>query len=297
MEGQLALRSQPPMVSQQNLLEVQSVSLAQAANQPTTLRTAAAPPTTAPETQPLEDLSVAAVGSRQSRPHSSPTLAEALEQDPSFSSLAAGGPVRVNSLAFEIEYALQEVGRSGIRQVDGYITEDNGRHWFHYGRDTDSQSPFQISVPREGRYGFSFRVQNGAGVAAHPPQPGETPDVRVEVDVTPPTVRLLGVTPVGGQGSGQVQISWHADDRELAAGPIAMHWAETAAGPWNLIASEITNTGRYVWHVPSNMPPTVLVRLTATDVCNNAVATTTPQPVVVDFSQPSLRVLHVAPKR
>ena len=206
------------------------------------------------------------------------------------------GTVRVNSLEFSIAYALHSVGASGVRQVDAYITENDGVNWFHYGRDEDAVSPLDIAVPREGRYGFSFRVQNGAGITTDPPQPGDRPDVRVEVDATPPTARLLAVEPIGGSSSGTVQIRWNATDRELTAQPILLEWAETPAGPWTPVTSPLENGGRYQWQVPDAMPPSVLVRLTATDVCGNTTQTTTPQPIVVDFSQPSLRVLQVAPR-
>ena len=208
--------------------------------------------------------------------------------------------VRVNSLRFAIAYALQQVGHSGVRQVDAYITEDAGGHWFHYGADADATSPMTIAVPREGRYGFAFRVQNGAGVSVHPPQPGERPDVSVLVDATPPRVQLTAVEPVGGADSGTIRIVWTASDRELPARPIELEWASDPAGPWTAIASAQPNAdsqgGRYRWSVEPSIPPAVYVRVRATDTCGNAAESATPQPVVVDFSQPSLRVLRVTPE-
>ena len=223
---------------------------------------------------------------------------------PAFTQAAAPSPytgaadqsVRVNSHRFAIEYALQQVGHSGVRQVDAYITEDDGRNWFHYGPDADAESPIEIEVPREGRYGFAFRAQNGAGIAIDPPQPGDVPDVRVEVDATPPQVRLTAVEPIGGQSSGEIRIGWTATDRELAERPVTLEWATDAAGPWTTIAERLPNDGQFLWEVEPSIPPAVLVRVRVADSCGNVGESATPQPVVVDFSRPSIRVLHVTPQ-
>ena len=230
---------------------------------------------------------------RPSEPLASPMTAEAPPQAYDMQSrLGLDGVVRVNTLAFGIEYALQQVGHSGVRQVDAYITEDDGGRWFYFGRDADAVSPLDITVPREGRYGFAFRVQNGAGVAMVPPQPGDRPDVRVEVDTTAPTIAGLAATP-SPQTDGELLIQWQASDRQLAETPIALSWAATPDGPWAPLAGGLENAGSHRWQVPATIPPAVHIRIEVADACGNIATRATPQPVVVDFSRPSLKVLGV----
>ncbi len=83
----------------------------------------------------------------------------------------AGVSIRsVRSRHFKIGYQLDDVGPSGVANVDLYISEDGGQKWYHYGADPDRSSPFEVTVPADGIYGFAIRVRNGVGVAADPPQ-------------------------------------------------------------------------------------------------------------------------------
>lgn len=200
---------------------------------------------------------------------------------------------RVNTRSFRIGYELQDVGPSGVGSVEIYITEDNGMKWFHYGTDADRVSPLELVVPRDGSYGFSIRVRNGLGVASDPPQPGEPAEIAIVVDQTAPIARLMPLQQGAIGGAYQVRISWFVQDDFLADRPVALYQSESADGPWEPISGWIENQGRYLWTVTSLAPRSIYVRLEARDAAGNLTAAVTPQPLMIDTSRPTARILEV----
>jgi hypothetical protein len=208
--------------------------------------------------------------------------------------LTTSGPVRrINARTFRIGYEVNNVGPSGVGSVDLYITEDGGRKWFHYGSDPDRQSPFEVVVPRDGQYGFSLRVRNGLGVVADPPQPHEPPELVIQVDQTPPVARLLPLQQIAQGGLYQVQIGWFAQDDRLADRPIALSQSTNVEGPWEPISGWMENTGRFDWTVSSLAPRRVYLRLEVRDAAGNVTSVITDQPLLIDTTPPTARILEV----
>ena len=202
---------------------------------------------------------------------------------------------RVNSRTFRIGYEVSDVGPSGVGSVELYITEDAGARWFHYGSDPDRQSPFEVVVPRDGRYGFTIRVRNGLGVVGDPPQPGEPAEIAIVVDETPPTARLMPLSQTAVDGNYQVRISWFIQDERLADRPVALYQSASTDGPWESITGWIENQGRYLWTVNALAPRKIYVKLQARDAAGNTTEAITNQPIMIDTSRPTARILDVDP--
>lgn len=199
----------------------------------------------------------------------------------------------VSSTTFQIAYALEDVGPSGVSSVDLYLTENGGRKWFHYGADQDRRSPMQVTVPNDGTYGFSIRVKSGVGLAMIPPQPNDRPDLTVVVDRQPPRVVLLPSHPSIDAQTQQVTIEWELTDEALPEQPVALSYAEHRSGPWQPLGGWQANTGRYVWEIGPNLPAQVFVRLDARDAAGNASRAESEQPLIIDLSRPTARFLNV----
>jgi hypothetical protein len=206
----------------------------------------------------------------------------------------AGTSGLVNSTRFRIEYQIRSVGPSGIRAVHVYITEDGGRKWWHYDLDPDRQSPFDVEVPADGTYGFAFRVENGAGVMASPPQPGEPPAVTVTVDQTAPVVQLLPLDRSKGDVAGMIQLRWTAQDRALAERPVSLFYSSQRSGPWTPIERDLPNNGSYNWLLPTLADADrVYVRIEVRDQAGNVGVQESERPLVIDLSRPAVDVLGV----
>ncbi|MHC4404729.1 MAG: hypothetical protein ACYTG0_34190 [Planctomycetota bacterium] len=204
-------------------------------------------------------------------------------------------PQMIAAKVFEIEYYVDSVGPSGVGRVEVWGTRDGGRTWASFGLDSDNRTPVVVSVPEEGVYGFRFAVQNGVGLGGERPQPGDTPDAWVGVDLTEPTVRILSVEQAAGEKAGQLNIFWEADDLKLAPRPVSLRFATGPTGPWNLIAADLDNSGRYTWAVRPPVPEQVYISLEVRDEAGNAGMHVTPKPFVVDPLRPVARVRNVRP--
>ncbi len=198
----------------------------------------------------------------------------------------------VNSTDISLNYSLEDVGPSGVSLVELWYTID-GRSWQRYGEDPDKTSPFNMKVNGEGTYGLTLVVRSGVGLGDKPPQPGDPPQLWVEVDLTKPVVQVLSVDAGRGGEAGTLTVTWTASDRHLAGQPISLFYAEQSGGDWKPIATGLDNTGRYVWRIPPSTPYRFLVRVEAADRGGNLGVAETAKPVIVDLAQPKGRLLGI----
>lgn len=199
----------------------------------------------------------------------------------------------VKSHRFEVNYRIDDVGPSGVSAVELFVTQNNGQKWFKYGDDQDKQSPFVVEVPEDGLYGFAIRVRSGAGLADDPPQTGEEPSVVIVVDRTPPQVQLLPMQQGAGGQMNKITISWRMADDNPSDKPISLAYSANPNGPWEPICGWQPDTGNYVWNVGQGVPSRLYVRLVARDAAGNHSFVDTPQPLLVDLSKPTARIVDV----
>ncbi|MEI8383558.1 MAG: hypothetical protein WCJ09_25805 [Planctomycetota bacterium] len=199
----------------------------------------------------------------------------------------------VNSRRFQVGYTIDDVGPSGVGAVELFITQDQGRKWWKYGDDPDRRSPFDVEVPQDGEYGFAIRVRSGVGLTNDPPLPGETPAIVVAVDQTPPTVELLSAQQGLGASSNRVQVRWRIADEHLASKPVAVYSSPTRTGPWEPVSGWQDDQGGFEWTVAANSPPQFYVRVMVRDVAGNTAKAESPQPILVDLSRPTARIVDV----
>jgi hypothetical protein len=205
------------------------------------------------------------------------------------------GPVEIsNSTQTTIDYEVTRSGPSGIGKVELYLTEDEGRSWRHWTEDLNPRpgSPLAVNLPGEGVFGLRLVVTSGAGLAKRGPQPGDPPQMRIEVDTTPPLAKLLPPQPDPSRRDALL-LTWTASDRNLAANPVTLQFAQQSGGPWTTIAKELPNTGRYQWLVQQGFPPRVYLRLLVSDAAGNLGVDQTPEPILVDLNEPEVNIKRI----
>ena len=199
----------------------------------------------------------------------------------------------VRSHRFEVNYRIDDVGPSGVSAVELFVTQNNGQKWWKYGDDPDKQSPFVVEVPEDGIFGFAIRVRSGAGLADEPPQPGEEPSVVIVVDRTPPQAQLMPVQQGAGGQINRLLISWRIADENPSDKPVSLAYSANPNGPWERICDWQPDTSSYVWNVGQGVPSRLYIRLAARDAAGNNTVVDTPQPLLVDLSKPTGRIVDV----
>jgi hypothetical protein len=214
----------------------------------------------------------------------------------------------VNTNRVSINYAVDKIGASGLGSVDLYVTRDDGATWQRLtgeqltaSTDPASPTPTQRSItadlPGEGRYGFYLIVRSGVGLGKQPPRNGDRPQMRVEVDMTPPEGTLYGLQPAQGQPNAVV-IRWKASDLNLPQRPIRLEWAERKGGPWQTIGEgDLPNTSYYTWKLPERIPGKVYLKMTITDLAGNTGVAESADPVTIDLTEPEARIISLGPSR
>jgi hypothetical protein len=199
----------------------------------------------------------------------------------------------VNSRSLVIDFDMKDLGPSGVGDVELWYTR-NGQTWAKSPGLPQQNSPFILEASEDGLYGFTVVARNGLGLAKPAPQPGEAPQMWVDVDTSKPEVHLLG-TQVGGDDSGRtITFRWTATDRNLVAHPISMAYADRPEGPWIPFAMNLDNTGSYTWHPSSGLSGRLLVRVQAIDRVGNMGSDQTIMPDSQDLARPTATVRNVS---
>ncbi|HLN28568.1 MAG TPA: hypothetical protein VK395_12570 [Gemmataceae bacterium] len=209
-----------------------------------------------------------------------------------------GGPLPplqiTNSTQVTLHYRVDKVGPSGVGSVELYLTQDDGQTWQRFAEDPHLTPPMTMTVnlPGEGVYGLRLVVGSRAGLGRRPPRSGEPPQMRVEVDTTAPLTKLL-YPQADPHRRDVLIIGWSASDRNLAANPVTLEWAEGPDGPWQTIANELTNSGRYTWQLPQSLPYRVYLRAKVRDTAGNVGIDETPAAILVDLHEPEGQITGI----
>ena len=211
----------------------------------------------------------------------------------------AGQTLLVNNPNCAIQYAVEDAGPAGPAVVELWVTPDGGRNWIRKGEDPDRTSPFQVDLGGDGTFGLRLVARGASGLGDLPPAPGDVPHFWVEVDRTPPTVQMLPPVVGSGVNLGKVAIRWRASDLHIATKAVSLFWRPDQSGAaWQPITEQpIDNTGKFLWIVPTSIPPKFHVKVTAVDTVGNigSVETNEGEAVILDRTRPKSRITGLAP--
>ncbi|QDU88331.1 hypothetical protein Pla175_17060 [Pirellulimonas nuda] len=196
---------------------------------------------------------------------------------------------------FALEYDLSSVGPWGVERIEVWCTEDGGKTWRQNAIDSDNRSPAHVETPGAGEYGFRIVVHSVGGLDPARPMPGDAPEVRVIVDVTPPEAAITGAAQGEGYFGDHLILRWEASDRQLADRPVTLSYSSRPDGPWSPIAANLENTGRFAWKIQRHLPNAVFIRLEARDAAGNRRAAVTPQPIPVSLPEASGQIRGIRP--
>jgi hypothetical protein len=207
----------------------------------------------------------------------------------------------VNKPEVVVEYELAKVGLGGVGRVELWLTTSDGQSWEAWMEDgtmtpatsagANGKYKRTLHFPGEGIYGLKMVVYNRAN-RGRKPKSGDLPDMRIEIDLTPPHAELYPLE-VNPQQRNSLMLSWKAQDRNLAQYPITLEWAAQRGGRWETIAANLPNSGKYNWTPPPNLPPYIFLRLRVRDQAGNEGVAETRDPQLADLSEPEGRLIGV----
>jgi hypothetical protein len=200
-----------------------------------------------------------------------------------------------SSRLFNLEYDVENDGQSKLVRAELWMTRDSGRTWQPNGVDDDLQSPFAVEVTEEGTYGFQLLLHDQEGRSNPAPQPGEAPDMIVEVDTTKPEAYVKSAYHGRDQRPGFVEIDWFADDRNLGDDSITLSYSETIHGPWIIISRRVPNTGHYEWQSPTKLPRSFFVQIDVEDKAGNRTVHRLADPTIMFSDPPRAKLRSVRP--
>jgi hypothetical protein len=207
--------------------------------------------------------------------------------------------MHVKNKTFRLQYQLDDdtVGPSHVASVDIWKLRQ-GRGWVKCRESVKPPAPAMVTVDESGRWGFRLIPRSGVGLAERDPQPGDTPDVWVEVDDKPPQVKIKNVTVTQEADGGYLTVYWIADDTFLRAMPITIQMKAPDADKWTTIATELPNTGS--WRHPTkelNLGDRYEFSLmvSAIDEASNSGSDTWRETVKIDLKIPRIKSIDVNP--
>jgi hypothetical protein len=206
-----------------------------------------------------------------------------------------------NNKRVHLKYDLQDVGRSGVSEVEVWITRDGRswqllKPWKEVLKPLDKPTPIPLSFDSEGLYGFTLVPRSGVGRSAPGPQPGDEPQIWIEVDWTKPVVHLRTVDVGRGADDGFLLVSWTADDKNLADRPVTLSWAADQKGTWTTLAENLPNDGFYRWKIDEDkVPVQFYIKVQARDRAGNVGEAITAELIKVDLKQPRANVNGIEP--
>jgi hypothetical protein len=193
----------------------------------------------------------------------------------------------VNTKQISLDYEVTKTGPSGIDRVELWITRDDGKTWDKFTENSGVKPPITVDLPGEGVFGFRLVLKSKAGLAQSPPAPNTPPEMRIELDTTPPVAKLFRPEPDPKQIDTLI-LTWDATDRNLAPNPITIQWAaDQRDKEWHTIVADHPNDGHYSWKLPPQIPYLVHMRLITRDTAGNTSSAETQEAICIDLVQPA----------
>lgn len=195
---------------------------------------------------------------------SKPARTEEAEQPP----VNLGMLRLTNSKRITFHYEIKDAASTSAAGLEIWGTTDM-HDWKKYDTETRSASSLSVQVKGEGLYGFTMIARGKDETGKSQAPSSEPPQVWVAVDLTKPVVQLLGAELSVKAKTPTLLVRWNAKDRNLCPRPITLLYAERADGPWQPIAANLENSGRYEGSLPPSLADTVYVRVQAADLMGN----------------------------
>ena len=182
---------------------------------------------------------------------------------------AVGGVVQSRYRTFRIPFNVG-AGAAQIRQVQLYLSTDQGQTWQPAAVAPPDQRYFRFVADRDGPHWFAVQTLDLDNRVNPPNMQGAQPSLKVMVDTVPPSVQLQALTP----HADKVGVAWDVRDENLefiANDTVRLEYRPSGGQNW--IPLNLPVGGNQIYWNPQTTGP-VEVRLDARDRAGNTAQTT-----------------------
>jgi Tfp pilus assembly protein PilF len=196
------------------------------------------------------------------------------------------GPTLAASDTVTLDVKADDTDGSGVADLSLWSTTNNGANWSPAGKAAAGQ-PLTFHGATGG-YGLSVSAVDKAGNEGPAPQPGDAPQLVVDIDTKSPIVRLKTLVD-GGEvpGRTQVPIQWEAVAPKPAERPISIFLSPDGGNSWAAVAADIENSGCLVWDVPPINSSNCVLKVTMKDSDGAVGEAQSAKPFTIDSSRPT----------
>jgi hypothetical protein len=179
----------------------------------------------------------------------------------------------VNSKDLEICYEITATGPAKIKDVELWVTTDNGRNWqraegARKAEGEDGVPYFAYTVKDDGTYGFDTVAKDEASNSEAPP--GE-PETVIVVDTKSPALKLLKPEKGGIKlrTGDQLELQWECRDQNIGGRPVRIEVSTDSGKNWATALAKGPAAGTHMLPLKSEGACHMLVRLCAEDLAGN----------------------------
>jgi hypothetical protein len=150
-------------------------------------------------------------------------------------------------------------GVARLRQLQLFVSTDQGRSWQPNAIVTPDQSQFSFLCDRDGTYWFTVQTLDQEGRRLPATVEGAQPSLKVVVDTQPPVVQLR---PLAGRGA-EVGVTWDIQDDHLdlkQADILRLEYRPAGGVGWITLPANPAATQHY-WDPQTNAPLEVRLRV------------------------------------
>jgi Tfp pilus assembly protein PilF len=174
------------------------------------------------------------------------------------------GPTLSGSDATELSVKADDGDGSGVAQVELWTSDNNGASWTPGGKTAAGQPV--VFKGTTGKHALFVTAADKAGNEGAAPKPGDAPQVTLEINTKTPIVHLKTLADGGNiAGGSRMPIQWEAVTPKPSERNVSIFISPDGGNIWSVVASDIENSGVFVWDAPQVNSSNCLLKVTVKD--------------------------------
>ena len=203
------------------------------------------------------------------------------------------GPTLSGNEATALDVKADDGDGSGVAEIKLWSSDNNGALWTPAGKTAAAQ-PVVFSGAT-GKYALYVTAADKAGNEGAGPKPGEAPQVVLEINTKTPIVHLKTLGDGGNiAGGSRMPIEWEAVTPKPTERNVSIFISPDGGSRWAVVATDIENSGVFVWDAPQVNSSNCLLKVTVKDASGVTGEAQSAKVFTIDSTRPT-SAIGIAP--